>query len=87
MGLELFGPAFGPYGAIVCVIAFLMTGYRSVYPSQILARAKSEVLIAQMNKPISEETRVSIEYAARKRFARYQQWIAAVYNWILGRNQ
>lgn len=86
MGLELFGPSFGPFGATVSVIAFLMTGYRSVYPSQILARAKSEVLVTQLNKPISAETRISIEYTARKRFAKYQRWINALYGWIRGKS-
>ncbi|OYW00318.1 MAG: voltage-gated chloride channel, partial [Acidobacteria bacterium 37-71-11] len=41
MALEMFGPALGPYAAVACVISFLMTGHRSVYPSQILAAAKS----------------------------------------------
>jgi H+/Cl- antiporter ClcA len=87
MGLELFGPLFGPFGAVVSVIAFLMTGYRSVYPSQILARAKSEVLITQLNKPISAESRIFLEYATRKRFARYQRMVSAVFEWIRGKYQ
>ncbi|HAM51531.1 MAG TPA: voltage-gated chloride channel [Nitrospiraceae bacterium] len=41
MAIELFGPAIGPYAAISCVISFLMTGHRSVYPSQILSIRKS----------------------------------------------
>jgi H+/Cl- antiporter ClcA len=41
MAVELFGPSIGPYAAIACVISFLMTGHRSVYPSQVLAIAKS----------------------------------------------
>lgn len=36
MAIELFGPQIGPYAAVACVISFLMSGYRSVYPSQIL---------------------------------------------------
>jgi chloride channel protein, CIC family len=41
MALEMFGPTLGPYAAVACVISFLMTGHRSVYPSQVLAMSKS----------------------------------------------
>jgi H+/Cl- antiporter ClcA len=41
MALEMFGPTLGPYAAVACVISFLMTGHRSVYPSQVLAMTKS----------------------------------------------
>jgi H+/Cl- antiporter ClcA len=36
MAMEIFGPPAGPYAAVACVISYLMSGYRSVYPSQIL---------------------------------------------------
>lgn len=36
MAVELFGPKLGPYAAVACIISFLMTGHRSVYPSQVL---------------------------------------------------
>ncbi len=41
MAVELFGPQIAPYAAVACVISFLMTGHRSVYPSQILSVTKS----------------------------------------------
>ncbi len=44
MAMELFGPELGPYAAASCVISFLMTGHRSVYPSQILSMSKSSSL-------------------------------------------
>jgi H+/Cl- antiporter ClcA len=44
MAVELFGPAVAPYAAVACVISFLMTGHRSVYPSQVLAVTKSSSL-------------------------------------------
>jgi len=37
LSLELFGPQISPYAAIACVITFLMTGHRSVHPTQVLA--------------------------------------------------
>ncbi len=44
MAIELFGPQIAPYAAVACVISFLMTGHRSVYPSQVLSLAKSSSL-------------------------------------------
>ena len=44
MAIELFGPEIAPYAAVTCVISFLMTGHRSVYPSQVLSLAKSSSL-------------------------------------------
>jgi H+/Cl- antiporter ClcA len=41
LSLELFGPEIAPYAAIACVISFLMTGHRSVHPTQVLAVRKS----------------------------------------------
>ena len=41
MAVELFGPLIAPYASVACVISFLMTGHRSVYPSQILSVTKS----------------------------------------------
>jgi H+/Cl- antiporter ClcA len=50
MAIELFGPAVGPYAAVACVISFLMTGHRSVYPSQVLSFTKSSSLAVQHGK-------------------------------------
>jgi H+/Cl- antiporter ClcA len=41
MAIELFGSEIAPYAAMSCVISFLMTGHRCVYPSQILGIRKS----------------------------------------------
>ncbi len=45
MAVELFGAQVAPYAAIACVISFLMTGHRSVYPSQVLSIAKAASFI------------------------------------------
>ena len=50
MAIELFGPQIGPYAAVACVISFLMTGHRSVYPSQILSLTKSSSLAVEHGK-------------------------------------
>jgi H+/Cl- antiporter ClcA len=44
MAIELFGPEVGPFAAVACVVSFLMTGHRSVYPSQVLSLTKSSSL-------------------------------------------
>lgn len=40
MAVELLGAAAMPHVVIVCVVAYLMTGNRSIYPSQRLVREK-----------------------------------------------
>lgn len=52
MAVEIFGPAVAPYACIACVISFLMTGHRSVYPSQILSMKKSRSISVQMGGEI-----------------------------------
>ncbi|MBL0708909.1 MAG: chloride channel protein [Sulfurimonas sp.] len=44
MAMELFGIEVAHYAAISIVISFFMTGHRSVFPSQILAMRKSDML-------------------------------------------
>jgi H+/Cl- antiporter ClcA len=41
LAVEFFGSAIAPYAAIACIVSFLMTGHRSVFPTQILAFKKS----------------------------------------------
>ncbi len=41
LAIELFGREIGPFAALACVIGFLMTGHRSVFPTQLLALKKS----------------------------------------------
>ncbi|MBI4833758.1 MAG: chloride channel protein [Planctomycetes bacterium] len=50
MAIEMFGPKIAPYAALACVISFLMTGHRSVYPSQILSIKKSESFEIEIGK-------------------------------------
>jgi H+/Cl- antiporter ClcA len=66
MGVELFGPELGPYAAVACVISFLMTGHRSVYPSQILQVSKSDSLEIELGKDMdSQDTAVPHEQRYR----------------------
>ncbi|MGE3062334.1 MAG: chloride channel protein [bacterium] len=52
MAIEIFGPAIAPYASVVCIISFLMTGHRSVYPSQILAIKKSHSIDIELGKEV-----------------------------------
>jgi H+/Cl- antiporter ClcA len=45
MAVELFGGATVPFAAVLCVTAFIIVGHRSVYPSQLLERTKSSLLV------------------------------------------
>ena len=52
----LFGAPVVPYAAIASVLSFIITGHRSVYPSQVLAVKKSVFLEVELGKEI-EDTR------------------------------
>jgi H+/Cl- antiporter ClcA len=52
MTMEMFGPEIAPYGAVACVISFLITGHRSVYPSQILSFRKSPSIAVEIGQEI-----------------------------------
>ena len=52
MAVELFGPKVAPYATIACVISYLMTGHRSVYPSQVLTTKKSSSIRIETGKEI-----------------------------------
>ena len=54
MAVEIFGPQVAPYAAVACVISFLMTGHRSVYPSQVLSMSKSASLVAEHGKEMRD---------------------------------
>jgi len=43
MATEMFGSGITSYAAAACIVAFAVSGHRSVYPSQILARPKSPI--------------------------------------------
>jgi H+/Cl- antiporter ClcA len=54
MSVEMFGPAVAPYATLACIISFLITGHRSVYPSQILSISKSPSLRVELGREIEE---------------------------------
>lgn len=61
MAAELFGPKIAPFAAVACVISFLMTGHRSVYPSQILAETKSPSIYIEKGREMDDLKSVKIK--------------------------
>jgi H+/Cl- antiporter ClcA len=72
MGLELFGPTIAPYAAIGCIISFLMTGHRSIYPSQILSMSKSTSMDVGIGKEVSNvEMKIIVTESENKWIKRF----------------
>lgn len=69
MAVELFGIDVAQYAAISCVISYLITGHRSVFPSQILAMKKSSALSVKVGTDI-EHTVVEYDTKKQKRLFR-----------------
>jgi len=71
LAMEMFGPAIAPYAAISCVISFLMTGHRSIYPSQILSMKKTSSININLGQQIHDaEPTVDL----RVRYQIYRFW-------------
>ncbi len=45
IAVELFGHEIAPYAGTVCIICYMLTGQRSLYPTQILVQPKSDNFI------------------------------------------
>jgi len=65
MAIELFGPSIGPYAAISCVISFLMTGHRSVYPSQVLSMRKSTSITVEKGEVMEDLKGINVEIRSK----------------------
>ncbi|MBI5887981.1 MAG: chloride channel protein [Deltaproteobacteria bacterium] len=64
MAVELFGAEVASYAAIACVVSFMITGHRSVYPSQILAIKKSSSFKMELGRELEG---TSPEYVYREK--------------------
>jgi H+/Cl- antiporter ClcA len=64
LGMEMFGPAIAPYATVACVISFLMTGHRSVYPSQVLSVRKSESIRVELGLEMEQ---IEASFAPREK--------------------
>lgn len=50
MAMELFGPEIATYATTACVISFLVSGHRSIYPSQVFEMSKSASIEVERGK-------------------------------------
>ena len=69
LAVELFGPEIATYATISAVISFLMTGYHSVFPSQVLAFSKAPGILVKTGQEV-EGTEIHMDYKTRKVFGR-----------------
>lgn len=76
MAVEIFGPPIAPYAAVACVISFLMTGYRSVYPSQVLNVEKSSSISVEKGQEMRNIQ--GVDYHPHK--GSVASWIAGKFN-------
>ncbi len=60
MAIELFGIDIAHYAALSAVIAFLISGHRSIFSTQILAMKKSEMLSVKIGEEI-EDIEIELE--------------------------
>ena len=67
MAMELFGLDIAHYAAISIVISFIISGHRSVFPSQILAMKKSDFLKINPGEDIGHST-IDVEDDSMKQF-------------------
>ncbi|GFO62628.1 chloride channel protein [Geomonas paludis] len=54
MAMELFGAGIAPHAGVACMVSFLIVGYRSIYPSQILGIQKSTSLRVETGRPLGQ---------------------------------
>ena len=82
MAVELFGPEVAPYAAVACIISFLMTGHRSVYPSQVLAITKSSSILVAKGSEMGEIVDVGFDLRAKSISGKIAETFKKLKNWI-----
>jgi hypothetical protein len=77
MAIELFGPGIGPFAAIAAIVAFMMSGHRSVYPSQVLGIPKSRSLGLKRGVELGADARIDARLA-QLRWRRFRRALGRV---------
>jgi H+/Cl- antiporter ClcA len=54
MAMELFGVSCGPYVALACIMAYLCSGHRGIYGSQVVGQSKYSVWAAQQGSQLAQ---------------------------------
>lgn len=86
LSIELFGRSIGPYACVACVISFLMTGHRSVYPSQILSVKKSPSLDVPIGEEM-EDVHAKIQIREKSLVSVIVRSIKLIRRWFQGMNR
>ncbi|MGH4140220.1 chloride channel protein [Clostridium sp.] len=60
IALELFGHSTGIYTSIACVVAYLIMGHTSIYPTQILVTSKTPSIKYDESKELSDSTSIDV---------------------------
>jgi H+/Cl- antiporter ClcA len=68
MAIELFGAQIAPYATLSCIISFLMTGHRSVFPSQILSFKKESQIEVGLGRKLGTTKARGKKHAMGKMF-------------------
>lgn len=61
LAIELFGGEIGAYAVIACVISFLITGHRSIFPTQVMAMKKSSSVEVELGREV-ENVKTRFKY-------------------------
>jgi H+/Cl- antiporter ClcA len=61
LAIELFGAKIAPYAALACVVSFIMSGHRSVYPSQKLGIRKSASIKVKLLEGVEDIQTIEVE--------------------------
>jgi len=82
LAIEMFGADIGPYAAGCAMVSFIMTGHRSIYPSQVLSASKSDSLVAQLNEPLAPHTRSTLSTEGQEEFDRVYSFPMRVWRFL-----
>jgi len=52
LAIELFWGEIGAYAAVACVVSFLITGHRSIFPTQVMAMKKSSSVEVELGSEV-----------------------------------
>tara|TARA_B100000427_G_C15518976_1_gene599468 strand:+ start:1315 stop:2697 length:1383 start_codon:yes stop_codon:yes gene_type:complete len=69
LAIELFGSMIAPYATIACVISFFMSGYRSIFPSQVLSSDKTRSIVMRQGEEV-EGFETHYNYQTRRLMAK-----------------
>ena len=72
MAVELFGIDIAHYAALGAVISFLISGHRSIFPSQILAMKKSEMISVKIGEEV-ENIDISLRENEKDKIKKFKQ--------------